>query len=151
MDRLIVETLARQQIGACYPLIREALPNLDQAAWSRLARRLTEPTKSRNRGILVVRRDGRLHACGLFYYRRELDLRLGRLLVADHFVALDLLDPAPVLAALIGAMEKLAVTMNCGAIRSLVHEGSREIADALLSAGHCVEATTLCKNLDSAI
>jgi hypothetical protein len=147
VQSFIVEPLARHQIAATFPLIRETLPKLDIASWTRLARRVTDPRRARQHGILVARRDKRQHASGLFYYRRELDLQHGCILVADHFVAIDLLDPRPVLAALIEALERLAYTMECSAIRSVVHASSTEIAQELFSAGHYLEGATLWKTL----
>ena len=52
-------------------------------------------------GIVAASRKGRTFPSGLFCYRVEDDLTLGRVIVADHFVAVDLLDPGAVLAALV--------------------------------------------------
>jgi hypothetical protein len=147
VQSFIVEPLAKHQIAATFPLIREALPKLDVAGWTRLARRLTDPRRAHERGILVARRNQRQHACGLFYYRKELDLQHGEILMADHFVAVDLLDPRPVVAALIEALEKLAYNLECAAIRSVVHASSSDIASELFSAGHYLEGATLWKTL----
>lgn len=147
MQSFIVEPLAKHQIAAAFPLIREALPKLDITSWTRLARRVTDPRRARQHGILVARRAKRQHASGLLYYRRELDLQHGCILVADHFIAIDLLDPRPVLAALIEALERLAYNIECTAIRSVVHASSTEIAQELFSAGHYLEGATLWKTL----
>jgi len=88
-----------------------------------------------------------LRACGLLYYRKERDLKSGDILVADHFIALDLFDSRPVLAALIAALEKLAINLDCAAIRSVVHAKAPEVALELVSAGHTLEGATLYKTL----
>jgi hypothetical protein len=147
LQNFIVQPLARHQIGATYPLIREALPDLDLAAWMRLARRLTDPRRATQSGILVVRRDVRRYPCGLFHYHKEQDLQYGQVLVANHFVALDLLDQRPVAMALADALERLALTLECKAIRSVLHAGSADMARELTLAGHTLEGATLCKTL----
>jgi hypothetical protein len=147
VQNFIVEPLAKDQIAAAFPLIREAMPSLDMRSWTRLARDLADPRRSRRRGILAARRDQRRHASGLLYYRKERDLECGAILIADHFVALDLLDARPVVAALIAALERLAVELRCSAIRSVVHASSADIAHELFSAGHYLEGATLYKTV----
>ena len=147
MQDFIVEPLAKNQIAAAFPLIREALPRLDLKSWTRLANRLTDPRHARKRGVLAARRAGRPHASGLLYYRKEQDLKSGAILVANHFVALDPLDSRPVLAALIAALENLAFELDCAAIRSVVHTSAPEVAIELVSAGHQLEGATLYKSL----
>jgi hypothetical protein len=147
VQNFIVEPLAKDQIAAAFPLIREALPKLDIRSWTRLARDLTNPRRANRRGILAARRDQRRHASGLLYYRKERDLEDHAVLIADHFVALDLLDARPVAAALVTALERLARELGCSAIRSVVHASSPEVADELFSAGHSLEGATLYKTL----
>jgi hypothetical protein len=142
----IVEPLAKHQIAEAYPLIREALPKLDLKSWTRLATRLADPKRAKRCGILAVRR-GERHASGLLYYRKEQDLKFGATLVADHFIALDLFDSRPVLAALIAALESVALDLDCAAIRSVVHAKNPEVALELVSAGHSLEGATLYKTL----
>jgi hypothetical protein len=142
MADFIIGKLPRDQIRAVYPLVREAFPTLDLAAWLRFARQLTGARRGQC-GIVAVRREGRAFPTGLFCYRVEQDLGLGRVLVADHFVALDLLDPGAVLAALVGELDSLAKGLGCQAVRSLVHGGAPEIEDGLHAAGHQPEGATL--------
>jgi len=145
VQNFVVEPLAKDQIAAAFPLIREAMPSLDIKSWTRLARDLTDPRRSRQRGILAARRHQRRHASGLLYYRKEHDLERGAILIADHYVAIDLLDARPVVAALITALERLAVELHCSAVRSVLHASSADIASELYSAGHYLEGATLCK------
>ena len=100
---------------------------------------------------MTARREGRDFPCGLFCYRIEDDLKLGRLLIAEHFVAIDLLDPGAVLAALVQELDMLAKRLGCHAVRSLVNGGTSEVEDGLYAAGHRPEgATLLLKNLPEA-
>ena len=143
MADFIIEVLSRDQIRSVYPLVREAFPTLDLAAWLRFARQLTGPRRGGQCGIVAARREGRAFPCGLFCYRVEDDLKLGKVLIADHFVAVDLLDPASVLAALVEQLDGLAKRQGCRAVRSLVHGGAPDVEGGLVAAGHRLEGASL--------
>ncbi|HSZ92435.1 MAG TPA: hypothetical protein VK822_24015 [Acetobacteraceae bacterium] len=143
MGEFIIELLSREQIRAVYPLVREAVPTLDLPAWLRFARQLTGPRRGGQCGIVAARREGREFPCGLFCYRVEDDLKLGKVLIADHFVAVDLLDPAAVLAALVEELDSLAKRLGCQAVRSLLHGGAPDLEDGLHAAGHRPEGAAL--------
>ncbi len=143
MADFIIEVLSRDQIRAVYPLVREAVPTLDLSGWLRFARQLVGPRRTAQSGIVAARREGRLFPCGLFCYRVEHDLKLGKVLKADHFVAVDLLDPAAVLAALVEELDSLAKRLGCQAVRSLVHGGVPEVEGGLYAAGHRPEGSSL--------
>jgi hypothetical protein len=64
-------------------------------------------------------------------------------LIADHFVAVDLLDPAAILVALVEELDDLAKQLGCQAVRSVVHGGERDVADGLHAAGHRLEGASL--------
>jgi len=143
MADFIIEMLPRDQIRAVYPLVREAFPTLDLAAWLRFARQLTGPRRGGQCGIIAARRENRAFPCGLFCYRVEDDLQLGKVLIADHFMAVDLLEPAAVLAALVEELDLLAKRLGCQAVRSLVHDGAPDVEGGLYAAGHRPEAAAL--------
>ena len=143
MADFIIEALSREQVAAVYPLVREAVPALSLASWLRYARPLTGPRRAGQCGIITARREGRAFPCGLFCYRVDEDLALGRVLVADHFVAVDLLDPGAVLASLVEQLDVLAHRLDCKAVRSLVHGGAPDVADRLDAAGHRPEGASL--------
>jgi hypothetical protein len=148
MAGFIIDALSREQIRSVYPLIRQAVPTIDLPAWLRFARQLAAPRRDGQSSIVTARREGRAFPCGLFCYRAEVDLKLGRVLVADHFVAIDLLDPGAVLAALVEELDRLAERLGCQAVRSVVHGGSSAVAGGLYAAGHRPEGTSLLKLLD---
>lgn len=143
MADFIIGVLSRDQIRAVYPLIREAVPKLSLSSWLRFARQLTGLRRGEQCGIVAARREGRVFPCGLFCYRVEDDLKLGRVLIADHFVAVDLLDPGAVLTALVEQLDVLAKQHGCVAVRSLVHGGAPDVADSLDAAGHRPEESAL--------
>jgi hypothetical protein len=142
-----VETLKPDEIRAVYPLIREAVPSIDLQSWLRFARQLTATRRGEQSGIVTARRVGRHFPCGLFCYRVDNDLQRGRVLIAEHFVAVDLLDPAGVLTALVQELEALGKRLGCAAVRSVVHGGESEVSGGLSAAGHAREGSLLVKPL----
>ncbi len=147
MADFTVESLRPDQIRAVYPLIREATPTVALPEWVRFARMLTGPRRAGSAGIVAARRAGRDFPCGLFCYRVEQDLECGKVLMAEHFVAVDLLDPAAVVAALVGELEGLGQRLGCSVVRSLVHCAEAELTGGLAAAGHSPDGQLLQKSL----
>jgi hypothetical protein len=143
MADIDVHTLALDQVRSVYPLIRQVVPTLDLAGWQRFARTVIHPRRLEQGGIVVATRPPRPFPCGLFCYRQEQDLTRGKVLVAEHFVALDLLEPDLVLAALVNELDALAKRFGCAAVRSVVHGSAPDIAGGLAAAGHQPEASLL--------
>lgn len=117
--------LTAAEARPAYPLMQAAMPHLTLSAWLRHARRITGPRSSPARGVLVARRPGG-PLCGAVCYRKVPDLEAGSVLIADHFVALDLLHPESVLAALATGLEHVAGTLGCAEVRALVRGPSAE-------------------------
>jgi hypothetical protein len=137
------------QLRIVFPLVREAVPGLDLKTWLGFSRRMVRRRWLPDRGIVAVRRSARAQPCGLFGYHCQKDLAHDAILVANHFMALDVLDPPAVMRALTQELELLASRLGCGAIRAtVVREGS--LADAgLRAAGLNRQGTTLWKRLTS--
>ncbi len=146
MSGFIIQPLARDELRSVYPLIREAMPSISVATWLAFARPLTGRRAAQG-GILAACRTGRAFPCGLFCYRVDPHLANGRLLIAEHFVAIDLLDPQAVLAALVAELERLGHRLGCDAVRSVVHGGEALVASGLHAAGHVPEASLTLKPL----
>jgi hypothetical protein len=149
MATFTVELLRSDQARSVFPLIREAAPNLTLSEWLRFARQLTSGRRANLAGIMAARRSGRDYPCGLFCYRVHQDLERGKVLEAEHFVAVDLLDPAAVLTALVSELEGLGRRLGCSAVRSIVHGQKSEVSDGLAAAGHAPNAHLLLKPLPS--
>jgi hypothetical protein len=145
---LTCEALLPALAGTVFPLLREAIPALDLQAWLRYARRLTTPRRTGHSGIMVARRAPRPMPCGLFIWRRDDDLEHGAVLAAEHLVAVDLLDPEPVRAALVQELEALAQRLACGGIRTMVIRPDAPVAARLLAAGHANEGAAMWKTLE---
>lgn len=147
MSNLTIELLGPDQFRSAYPLIREALPGLDLSGWLRFGRQTAAARRAGRAGIVAARRASRPYPCGLFCYRVDQDLAQGRVLIAEHFVAIDLLEPAVVLAALVAELDRLGPSLGCNAVRSFVHGSAADVAGGLVKAGHVESGTVLFKPL----
>lgn len=147
MSNFTIEPLAPEQIRSAFPLIREALPSLDLAGWIRFAKQTVSVRRAAKAGIIAARRTSRPYPCGLFCYRVDLDVEQGRVLIAEHFVAVDLLEPAVVLSALVAELDRLGSRLGCSAVRSIVHHATGDVAGGLANAGHIADGMLLFKPL----
>lgn len=145
MPELVVEPLRPEQIRLIYPLLREVEPTVHLSAWTRFAGRATSRPASRRAGIIVARRAECRFLSGMVCYRRNRDLRFGYVLIAEHFVAIDILDPSPIAAAMADALDRIGAALRCGAIYSIVHHQQEEVISSLSAVGHRPEGVVLCK------
>ncbi len=76
----------------------------------------------------VASRPPRPFPCALSGYREEQGLTRGKVLVAEHFVALDPLEPELVLAAPVNELDALAERFGCAAVRSVVHGSAPDVS-----------------------
>jgi hypothetical protein len=143
---LLVKPITLGDIRPLFPLMQAAEPGLQLSDWLIYARRMTKPKAGTKAGIAVARRRDQAMPCGAVCYRLDRDLRFGSLLTAEHFIALDLLYPQAVLSALFDALDGLAETLGCSAIRSIVHDGRSDILENLSIAGHRRDGMTLTKS-----
>jgi hypothetical protein len=144
---VVVERLSQAQIRSVYPLMREVAPALSLARWLKYARPVATPQAQRRSGVLVAHRRGVAHPIGAVCYRRDRDMLFGSTLTAEHFIAVELLSPEPVLKALLTELDRVAAELHCAAIRSIVHGGRPGLLDDLRLSGHVVEGVTLTKKL----
>jgi hypothetical protein len=144
MNTFIVRPLAAAQIPTVYPLVREAVPILSPRDWSSMASRFVSQ-KDRKCGIMVAQASGRRYPSGLFCYHVQADLEYGQILTTDYIVALDILDPAPVIRALLAEMDALAAGFECGAVRAILRNRTGHLAQELHAAGHLPEGASLLK------
>jgi hypothetical protein len=142
------QNLAAEQVHTVYPLVRETMPALDLKAWTRFAKRVANARRTDQAGIRVVLRRPRPLPCGLFLYRREQDLTHGPIMVAEHMVAVDVLDSQSVMAVLVDDLETLAERLGCSAIRTMVLGQASLAASGLFAAGHRPEGATLWKPIE---
>ena len=148
MSAFTCNNLLPDQVHTVYPLVREVVPTLDLKTWMRIAKRIANPRRADQGGIRVVFRSPRQLPCGLFLYRREHDLAHGPILIAEHMVAVDVLDPQSVMSALVNELDALAERLGCSAIRTMVLGQTSLAASGLYAAGHRPEGATLWKPIE---
>lgn len=136
MPELVVEPLPLPQARLAYPLMRQVMPGLTLDGWLRFARHAARTSCRAPSGILVARRSGSPHFCGAVCFRRSRDPNLGAVLTAEHLVALDLLCPQAIVAALVGALDGIAGTLSCQVIRLIVLAGQPGLDRTLEAYGH---------------
>ena len=145
MTSFTVEPLPRDQIRAVYPLIREAIPGLSLTDWLHFAQKARGGRRGGQSGIIVARRESHDFPSGLFCYRVDPDPAQGKILVAEYFVAVDLLHPDAVLAALVAELDALGQRLGCKAVRGIVH--GADVEGGLAQAGHAAIGSILGKAL----
>ncbi|GAB0113225.1 hypothetical protein [Acidisoma sp. C75] len=133
---VMVQPLRAGDLRPLFPLMQADDRLLTWPRWRAYARRSLTAAAQPRHGILVARRLGHRLPCGAVCYRVDTELRFGTLLTAEHFVALDLLDPASVRAALAEGLERQARALGCAVIRALLPPCDTEAADQLCRAGH---------------
>jgi hypothetical protein len=111
-----VRRLTARQAAQAFPLIQSIAPDLRLEDWKSFS---TQPATEDmgTRGVIAAR-DERNYICGLACYHVVPHLRGRRLLIADHLIALDLVDRGGAIAALLGALEELAMLEKCGAVQA---------------------------------
>ena len=136
MPELVVEPLRLPQARLAFPLMRQVLPALTLDGWLRFAGRVIRTSCQARTGILVARRSGSPRFCGAVCFRRDHDPHLGAVLTAEHLVALDLLHPQAVAAALVRALDGVAATLSCQVVRLIVLSGQPGVDRMLETYGH---------------
>jgi hypothetical protein len=121
------------------------LRGLDLAGWLLFVKQTATARRAGRAGIVGARRTNRPYPCRLFCYRVDKDVAQGRISIAEHFVAVDLLEPAAVLAALVADLDMLGPRLGCAAVRSIMHGTGAKIAGGLARAGHTAAGTLLFK------
>jgi hypothetical protein len=112
---LIVTRLHAADIDPSFPIVRLTMPLVDLTAWRRFAVHAVA-AKTTARGILAVRWRGRPHPGGLACFDSATDLEDGRILVARHVVAVDILNPERMIRALIAALEIVGKSNRCASL-----------------------------------
>jgi hypothetical protein len=134
-DMFPTEPIRRDDILPAFPLIRSDVPTLALADWVRHARRAADRGEGGRSGIMVVR-GARPYPVGLFCWRIDHDIAGRRVLVAHHFVALELFDACPITRALVAGADRLAERLGCDSVESVVRREDGTMAACLESAGH---------------
>ncbi len=153
--RLHVKPLEREGARQAFPLVQSIFPELTLEEWLSFARDMEQPqpTTFGPCGIVSVQ-SGRGYIHGLYSYMVERNLRHGRILEVNNFVALDMADRWGATSRLLSTMDELAKQFDCSAIHvSLPDRWGRgpRIEPTVLSKfedhGHSIACVGFCKVL----
>lgn len=148
VDDIRIEPLTTARILQVFPLIREAVPQVRLDEWTRFARARTKSRGPDHTGIRVATTGRNAYPSGLYCYRIETRLSAGNILVADHLVAIDIINARPVFDRLIGDLENLALRLNCHEVRRIIQQRSTQAAQPLFAAGHHPQGMVFARTLD---
>ncbi len=151
MRSLDTRPLTPERVAQAFPLIQIAFPAVSLEDWRDFA---TPPARAQGQvdgGIITVDSE-QGYIVGLCCYRVAQDLRHRAVLLANHFLILDLIGQQAVGRALADAVESLARNRRCTAIHTSLPEAGVKGADdwlvrILRSRGHRVESLRMCKLL----
>ncbi|HTZ71430.1 MAG TPA: hypothetical protein VMB71_12320 [Acetobacteraceae bacterium] len=146
MQEFQVAPLRPAEARLVYPLVQASEPAVTLESWLAFVRRITHRRADRV-GIMAATRAGQRFPCGIFCYRCHEDLALGPVVTADYFVAVDILDPKPVVRAMVRELESLGERLQCQAVRSVIHANEDEVATCLRRSAHQVATTNFVKLL----
>ncbi len=119
-------------VALAYPLVSAAVPTIDLAGWQNFVQPMIAADQPGSAGAIGLRHEAG-YLCGLMVYRTERDLKHGRTLAVDFFVALDLVKETAAARALLEAAEAKALELHCAVIA--IRLGIEQHALA-----HCVNA-----------
>ncbi len=149
----LAKALAPERVDDVFPVARAAVPGLTLERWRGFARLALMPAAATASGILVVE-NARGYIQGFCTYRLQHDIRHGTTMAVDDLVAIDLLDSAPIAAALLEALEARARATDCDVLQLHVPDQATSSAAAsglyeyLRQSGHAVDAVLLAKPMD---
>ncbi len=151
MRNLETRSLTTERVAQAFPLIQIAFPAVSLEDWRDFATPLARAQGPADDGIITVVSE-QDYIVGLCCYRVTQDLRHGAVLLANHFLILDLFGQQAVVRALADAVESLAREWCCTAIHtSLPATGVKGAENWLVrnlrSRGHRVETLRMCKLL----
>ena len=122
--------LASERIEQAYPVAQAMRTDLSLGQWASFARAMVgEAPVALDRGIIAAR-GAQDYIQGLFSYVIAPDLRHGRSLLADNFIALDMRTNSVVASVLIRAMCALARERGCATIQAVVPEEHAALFEA---------------------
>lgn len=136
MHSFIVEPLTESTARTAFPLIRAIVPALTIAGWLDFVGLTVHSDGASAGGIIVARASRTAYPVGLATWRRERGLDGERILVAEHVVALDLLDVEPIVRTLSQALDAIALRLDCDVVQSRFRGPACDLAGAFTKTGY---------------
>jgi hypothetical protein len=146
--QFIAKSLGPESVDKAFAVVRSADFTLTLDQWRDYALGLIKRAVPTSGVLSIENRAGTIQ--GLCGYRTESSLGHSAICSVDYLVALDLVDEAPVLAALLKALENMARRQGATALRLDLPDGARtteQLLQRLCESGHRIEWIRLLKEL----
>jgi hypothetical protein len=146
--QFIAKSLGPESVDKAFAVVRSADFTLTLDQWRDYALGLIKCAVPTSGVLSIENRAGTIQ--GLCSYRTESSLGHSTICSVDYLVALDLVDEAPVLAALLKALENMARRQGATALRLDLPDGARtteQLLQRLCESGHRIERIRLLKEL----
>ncbi len=141
-------SLTPDQIAVVFPLVHAAVPQVDLDAWRKFVRALGERDPPSPSGALGLRNEAG-YICGLLIFRCDHDLRHGKVLAINLFIALDLVNEEEAASALLQAAEAKARELGCTATHIRLDRTQKSLGQRFSTAGYRNEADIFCRSIGS--
>ncbi len=128
MSGFAIEELTPQRVMEVYPLVRQLVPGITLETWRRHAGSILRD-RSGNRGIALLRRAGQRFPCGMCAFHLDHDLRLGRMLTAEHGVVMTSFGTREAFDALVQGVHDLAAARDCAVVRWMLPKAPSDLAE----------------------
>ena len=153
---LKVVPMTPDMVDKALPLVRAVRSDLSLEDWRAFcAPFLSDPTGFRGLECVADEND---YLMGLAGYEARTDLRHGRVLAVDPFVAADLYGRNLAAQILLARLDKIAARIGCGAVHvaydsvdGLVPRNAGNTFDKFFEKGYRADSLRLCKHLPQAV
>jgi hypothetical protein len=140
-----VHALSTDEVPIVFPLVNGAYPALDLKQWNDAALAFAQ---AENSGLLGLRGEGG-YFCGLLIYRCDRNPWHEPRMAVDLFVALDLIEGATAVGALLAAAEAKANALACLTVQIRVDDRHAALPELVRKAGYAPAAELLTKAMVS--
>jgi hypothetical protein len=146
---LHLAALSGDQAPLALPLIRATWPEVDLATWLSFVEFFYDEASTNWAGVLALR-DPAGGICGVVAYQLERDLRVGPILAAQLFTAVDLVNSLRTVRALLDGAEERALELGCAGVQIRLHKEQGALGHRLRSLGLSSETDLFWKEIHPA-
>ena len=140
-----IVAVSGDRIMQAFPVVQAAWPSVDLAVWKNFVRFFRAENTAGQSDVVALRNPAG-YLCGVLAYRRDWDLQTGPILIAQLFLAIDLLNSSRTIGALIEAVEARAYQLGCAAIQVRLCKEQVQLATCLNKLGLVCEASIFSRN-----
>ena len=153
VETLTARLLDRRTIDKAYPLVRNVIPGMTVARWTRFVRpQLVARSPDWPRGVMTIQNVAG-YILSLFAFEVRADLHESRIFYMDHIMIPDLPGRGRIWASMIGAAERLAEMNGCRAIWAELRGGAgrsdKDLLTSLERSGYAPAGVRAFKRLEA--